>query len=188
MNTPHKIITTLALAALLSGCGTLGIKQVAEKKVPAGAMEFSVEKKQTSVVDYRWYFVHNLRELPGATLAELPELIQSFEHYRDRAEDNFGRWVDGDTILGAHPKEYQPSDDELIENELGDRIRAVIADAPAAEIDWRLRDAGIEHQALVYRAISFRTVHIAGVGAFYYASTPVRTTVTLLVEGQVAGR
>jgi len=189
MDTPRKMMTTLALAALLTGCGTLGAEQVAqEKKAPTGAMELSIEKKQASVADYRWYFASKLQELPAATLAELPNLITAFELYRNRAEDNFGRWVDGDTILGAKPKEYQPSDDELMENELGQRIRKVVAATPAAQVDWLLKDAGIEARALVYRAISFRTVRIAGVGAYHYASTPVHTTVTLVADDQVAAR
>ncbi|MFH1531470.1 MAG: hypothetical protein ABIK09_12150 [Pseudomonadota bacterium] len=189
MDTTHKMMTTLALAALLTGCGTLGQEQVAAaKKIPKGAMELSAQKTQASVADYRWYFQDKLRALPPATLAELPKLIRAFELYRDRAEDNFGRWVDGDIILGARPKEYQPSDDELMENELGARIQEVVAATPAAQIDWLLKDAGIELRALVYRAISFRTVRIAGVGAYHYASTPVRTTVTLVADDQIASR
>jgi len=189
MNTPRKIMTTLALAAFLTGCGTFGMEQVsAEKKIPTGAMELSAQKKQASVADYRWYFGEKLQTLPSATLADLPKLLQAFELYRDRAEDNFGRWVDGDIILGAKPKEYQPSDDELMENEIGARIREVVANTPAAQVDWLLKDAGIEQRGLVYRAISFRTVRIAGVGAYHYASIPVRTTVTLVADDQIAAR
>lgn len=188
MDTPRKMMTTLALAALLTGCGTLGEQVAEQEKAPTRAMELSVEKKEASVADYRWYFAKKLQELPPATLAELPNLIKAFERYQARAEDNFGRWVDGDIILGAKPKEYQPSDDELMESELGQRIRKVVADTPAAQIDWLLKDAGIEARALVYRAISFRTVRIAGVGAYHYADTPIYTTVTLVADDQVAGR
>ena len=189
MDTTRKMMTTLTLAALLAGCGTLGQEQVTEEKtIPSGAMVLTTQKTLATVSDYRWYFGDKLRDLPPATLAELPKLLHAFDLYHGRAEDNFGRWVDGDIILGAKPKEYQPSDDELMENEIGQRIRTVVAQAPAAQIDRTLRDAGVEARSLVYRAISFRTVRIAGVGAYHYASTPVHTTLTLVADDQVAGR
>ncbi len=188
MDTPRKMLTALALAALLTGCGTLGEQVAEQQQAPTGAMELSIQKKKATVADYRWYFAKKLQELPPATLAELPNLIKAFERYHARAGDNFGRWVDGDIILGAKPKEYQPSDDELMENELGQRIGKVVAETPASQVDWLLKDAGIEARALVYRAISFRTVRIAGVGAYHYAGTPVYTTLTLVADDQIAGR
>lgn len=189
MNTQRKTLSILVLAAALGGCATFGQEQVVqEKEIPKGAMEAMLQKEQGSIADYRWYFEDKLRELPPPTLAALPNLIKAFELYRERAESNFGRWVDGDTILGAKPKEYHPSDDELMESEIGERIRDVIAATPAAQVDWLLRDAGIELRALVYRSISFRTIRIAGVGAYHYANTPVRTTVTLVADDQLAAR
>lgn len=189
MSTLRQIIIILIMSTFLGGCATFGQEQVAEeKKIPTGAMELMIEKKAATIEEYRWYFEDKLRHLPAPTLSELPKLIKAFETYQQRAERNFGRWVDGDTILGAKSKEYQPSDDELMESEIGERIRDVVDGTPAAEVDWLLQDAGIEHRALVYRSISFRTVRIAGVGAYHYANIPVRTTVTLVADDQLASR
>ena len=55
----------------------------------------------------------DIAKLPAARLDNLSELIQLLRSHHERMLEKPGHWIEGNIILGAKPKEYQPSRDEL---------------------------------------------------------------------------
>jgi hypothetical protein len=135
-----------------------------------------------TVLDYRGTINPRLEELPPAQLEALPALLARIEEQKHLAAKHRGRFTPGNLILGADPEEYQPSDEELLESEVGDRIQRVVSRANPAEIASILERAGIALTEVEYGAISFRHVDVMGSGRFFYASAP--SLVRVLLRGR----
>ena len=87
-----------------------------------------------------------------------------------------GRWVDGNRVFGASRREYQPSDDELIESEIGRRIREIASRPDAGPAVSGLRPARSE---VAFHEIAFNHADVMGSGRFFYASAPTEARVPL---------
>jgi hypothetical protein len=117
--------------------------------------------------------------LPPAWLDRLGELLAAFEKLEARIRDAPGRWVKGDAALGAEPREYEPSNAQLLAAEVGERIgRIVAAERPDAVLG-ALRAAGSSKTEIEYEGFTFRHADVTGNGRFYYASPPRRARVAL---------
>ncbi len=64
--------------------------------------------------DYMPAIYGEVQKLPEAELQNLPELLTDFQKYKKLAAKHPGKWVEGNVILGANPKEYKPSFEELM--------------------------------------------------------------------------
>lgn len=131
-----------------------------------------------TVLDYRPEMAIEIGALPPAQLMSLPDLMQALEDSKARARENPGRWQSGDIARGADPREYRPSNDELVAAEIGERIARVVADSPPEGVEETLAAAGITREEAEYDRFSFRHADVMGSGRFFFASPPEPVRVT----------
>ena len=132
-----------------------------------------------TVLDYRPMTSADFSQLPDSRLANLPRLIALLEAQKKAAARDPGEWAPGNIPLGGNPKEYRPSDNELLAAEIGIRIGQVVEKADATELAATLARAGVSAPSVTFNAFEFRHVDVMGSGRFFYASGPKEVTVKL---------
>lgn len=125
-----------------------------------------------TILDYRKELEGRVRALPPATPDSLGALFSTLRGLRAAAARHPGRWQRGSVQFGADPKEYVPSDEELLVSEVGDRIRRVIEGTPADELANHLKREGVAVRFVEYNAIVIFHVDVMGTGRFFYARKP----------------
>jgi hypothetical protein len=165
-------------ALLVVGCSTADQKPIKKSNPPPPTAEerFPDYKPKTSpdtVLDYRPQIGAELEKLPAAKLENLSRLLDLLEEYKQKSKQNPGRTEEGNVILGADPQEYVPSDDELVQSEIGKRIKQVVDAAAPGALKRKERQ-------LEYGSITFRHVDVMGSGRFFYASSPTKTIISLV--------
>ena len=141
--------------------------------------DYQPKRNPDTSLDFRPQLAPRLAGLPAATVQALPDLLRELGRYRTLARGRPGKWEQGNVILGADPKQYNPSDEELLENEIGRRIEEVISSAKAEELRQALQGAKIEDRQPSYGAVDFRHVDVMGSGRFFYASEPKEKAISL---------
>jgi len=106
--------------------------------------------------------------------ATLGDMIATFERLAGDAAAHPGHWEDGEIALGANPRQYVPSDAELLHMAFAERLRRFVDAHDAAHL--RAENGGQAWQA-AYSRFDIRRVDMAGTGTFLYASAPVATTI-----------
>ncbi|MBU0763653.1 MAG: WG repeat-containing protein [Bacteroidetes bacterium] len=109
--------------------------------------------------------------LPAPGMKNLPELLNLLKKFQQEAKKNSGRWVEGNMILGADPKQYEPSDAELMAGEVGERIQGLITPENRQEVNDRLDECGIKTSKITYRRFRFRHSDVMGSGRFFYVES-----------------
>jgi hypothetical protein len=168
----------LLVALLAVGCTTTEQKPAEKKSPPPPPTaeerfpDYQPKVSPDTVLDYRPQIGAELQKLPEATLENLAKLLELLEEYKKKSAQNPGKTEEGNQILGADAQEYVPSDEELIQSEIGNRIKQVVdAAAPGA---LKQKESQVE-----YGAITFRHVDVMGSGRFFYASSPTKTIISL---------
>jgi hypothetical protein len=143
---------------------------------PSGAerrfADYAPKTSADTLLDYRGDLKARLDSLPPARLDSLPALLNALRWQKNLARRHPGRTEKGNPILGADEEQYVPSDEELLESEIGRRIAAVLKGADPAD----LKKAGIKGK-ISYRHIDFRHVDVMGSGRFFYTSAPRTVTI-----------
>jgi hypothetical protein len=156
----------LLIALIAIGCSQKPLEKksppppTAEERFP----DYKPKVSPDTVLDYRPQIAAELDKLPAATRKNLPKLLELLEEYKKKSQQNPGNTEEGNQILGADAQEYVPSNEELIQSEIGARIKQV-ADALKQKVE--------------YHAITFRHVDVMGSGRFFYASRPAKTIISL---------
>lgn len=130
------------------------------------------------VIDYRPRLKVRFSKLPVGS-GGLIATVRAFLVQQDRAVANPGSWIKGNVTLGAEPKEYMPSDDELLLAELGSSIAAKAESLGREKAAAELARGGIQLREIVFDEFRFRHADVMGSGRFYYASPPNRVRVKL---------
>jgi len=133
--------------------------------------DYEPKRTPDTVMDFRPELAEEIYCLPAATTENLPELLQLFIDYQKRADNNPGHWVDGNVILGAGPREYQPSPEELLTAEIGDRLQSILCSAPVKRIQNLLKKEKIQFNNIEYTRYTFTHVDVMGSGRFFYVDT-----------------
>lgn len=107
-------------------------------------------------------------ELPKPTIENLNVLIQQFKEYRKKTNEHPGEWIDGNQLLGANEKEYKPSQEELVLNELGKRVKTILETYNKNEIKDHLKDLYPKGMELHYQQFTFVHYDVMGSGRFFY--------------------
>ncbi len=123
-----------------------------------------------SMLDYMGELSVDISQLPETAADKLPELVKLYDQYRKKAKKNPGKWNDGNMILGANDKEYDPSRDELILNEIGNRIKNIIESVKKEEIERIMKVNNIKKKTIRYKHFTFRHSDIIGSGRFTYVN------------------
>jgi hypothetical protein len=135
-------------------------------------LQYEPKMSPDTVTDYRPKLAPLLEDIPHAALNALPQLLRLLERFKKTAREKPGEWVDGRIYLGANPREYHPSDAELLAAEVGDRIRALIKKASLGEVVHVAHKAGLDVAEVTYNRFDFRHADVMGTGRFFYCSEP----------------
>ncbi|MBN2775975.1 MAG: hypothetical protein JXR31_17095, partial [Prolixibacteraceae bacterium] len=119
--------------------------------------------------DYMPDIIPELSSLPKTSPENFGELFELFKFYSAAAEKIPGKWVEGNMVLGARPKEYKPSKEELILDEIGERILNLIDKYPAENLKNKLAEA-LPGKEYCYTHFTFIHMDVMGSGRFFYVS------------------
>jgi hypothetical protein len=134
--------------------------------------DYQPKNSPDTLTDYRPSLSADVAALPAAEPGNLKKLLKAHEKWRKRAKKSPGKWEEGNIPLGGDPKEYVPSDAELMAGELCERIGSVVFGTEASALSEAVRNQKIKPQILECKQISFRHVDVMGSGRFFYASEP----------------
>ena len=143
--------------------------------------DYQPKRTPDTVLDYMPALTEEIGKLPDADLKNLNELIKLLEEYNKRAEENPGHWEDGNVILGANPREYRPSKDELLASEIGNRISSVISSQPDI-ITEVLQKNNSTVNKLEYTEYFFTHSDVMGSGRFFYVQNSKKIIIDLNKE------
>ena len=120
--------------------------------------------------DYMPGVYKKVEALPSAELQNLPDLLSEYKKYKREASRHHGKWVEGNVILGANPREYQPSESEIMLCETGNRIKEIRDSNPAEIIRETVR--GHSHLPKKIKFSRYEVIHmdVMGSGRFFYIS------------------
>jgi hypothetical protein len=163
----------------------LGRWLLIEEDIPVNLKEDNIigdyQPKLTkdSALDYMPVLSEDFKTLPEARLENIISLLELLRHYQDNATSNPGRWEDGNILLGAQPREYRPSRDELLASETGERLASIVHNYPQKDIDNLLNQNGIEPMDMEYTRFTFTHVDVMGSGRFFYVDKMEKITIQL---------
>ncbi len=137
------------------------------------------QPKQTpdKVADFMPQLANRVNQLPVAEPDNLGELTILFKKYRKTAKKNQGRWVEGNIVLGAKPKEYQPTEDELMFGEIGSRLVTILNKVDKNEWPNLWKQQKLKNKKLAFTRFSFIHYDVMGSGRFFYVDTMKKVTV-----------
>jgi len=121
-----------------------------------------------NLVDFMPSTGEKVEQLPEASIENLPELIEIFDQYRKSVKKNPGKWIEGNVALGANPQEYQPTEEELLLAEVGDRIGHIVNTVNKSVIEQSLAEKNIRKRQIRYKRYSFIHMDVMGSGRFFY--------------------
>ncbi len=147
-------------------------------------LEYQPKMTPDTVLDYRPAITGQIAKLPPVTVIALPALVRTLTQYKTIARGKPGKWTVGRVYLGAKPREYWPSDAELLASEAGDRIKKLLERASLGEIGRMLTEAGMTIAAIAYNAFEFRHTDIMGSRRYFYSSGPKPVSLTLVPLSQ----
>ncbi len=179
---------TLFLAFLMTGLAALPCEQayatgpeiqdsitIKETKEPDGTglkrfPDYTPKLTEDTILDLRPRLSKRINALPKADIDHLGNLLALYADYRDQSYNTPGTYVAGNMILGANEKDYQPSDEELLLMEIGERIRMILTNLSKQQARQTETTHGKESETIEYRRFSFYHVDVMGSGRFFYVN------------------
>lgn len=144
-------------------------------------LRFNPKMSPDTVADYRPAVASRVSRIPQADMETLPALVQLMRRLNRTAAKSPGRWVSGFAYLGANPREYRPSDAELVAGEVGDRIHGFVSKASLGQVVATLKRARVDLAPISYSSFQFRHADVMGTGRYFYASAPRLVTIAFQV-------
>lgn len=136
--------------------------------------DYTPKTSPDTVLDYRPSLAREIAALPEPGAANITELVTLLQAWSVRARQEPGQFTQGSIARGGEPREYEPSDAELMAFELGTRLDGALwgaCDEEGGPDKTGLYSKG-DWPELTYPAFTFRHVDVMGSGRFTYASPP----------------
>ncbi|MFP3944757.1 MAG: hypothetical protein ACLFWF_12730 [Alphaproteobacteria bacterium] len=141
--------------------------------------DYKPKETPDTLTDYRPSLADEVAALPAAEPDNISKLIDALVKWSRQADKNPGVWEDGNIALGANPKQYVPSDPELMVSEICERIRHIVLHTDAKVLGDALKAQNIKARKIVYKRFTFRHVDVMGSGRFFYASAPQQAIIKI---------
>lgn len=141
--------------------------------------DYQAKRTPDTAIDYMPEVADEISRLPEATLNHLNEILQLFKTYQRKATNHPGYWEDGNVILGASPREYRPSAEELLLAETGNRLKKILENTAPEEIHERLGQESILLKNMEYTSFTFTHADVMGSGRFFYVQDAKKTVLSL---------
>jgi len=146
----------------------LSLKELSEKPAGITFPDYTSKLTRDQAVDYMPDLYNEFNDLPVGDTGNFNELLQLFLYYKAKAKDDPGKWVEGNMVLGAKPKEYRPSKAELMLAEIGMRLQTIVNQMPENQRTAQLKMLDIQPDDMVFTRFSFIHVDVMGSGRFFY--------------------
>lgn len=130
--------------------------------------DYEPKRTPDTMLDYMPSLLDEVAKIPEQTLSNLFLLISQYILYKEAATQHPGQWVDGNLILGAREKEYQPSAEELVLMETGERIGAVISETDPEVLKPILKKLDQCPRKIEFTRFFFIHYDVMGSGRFFY--------------------
>lgn len=157
----------------------LPYEEVATATVENIFPDYQPKRTPDTILDYMPELAEEYFKIPDASLENICELIKLFHIYRKQAAKHPGKWIEGNPILGAQPEEYQPTAEELLLGEIGDRINTIAKVNAHPAIMTRLAEGRIRPTRLKYQRFTFTHMDVMGSGRFFYVENLEKAEITL---------
>ncbi|MFC2102649.1 WG repeat-containing protein [Bacteroidota bacterium] len=121
-----------------------------------------------TMLDYMPSLQPEMETIPEPNLSNLSNLIHLYNKYNALASKSPGKWVDGNLVLGAREKEYQPSAEELVLMEVGERIGTVVSENDHESLSNYLTQLDRYPEKIEFTRFFFIHIDVMGSGRFFY--------------------
>ena len=130
--------------------------------------DYVPKRTPDTAIDYMPLLENEFELIPEASAENILELINLFTKEKKKAEENPGKWIEGNPLLGAREKEYKPSKDELITAEIGDRIKFILNRDDREKALTLIKSSDITENRIDYKKFYFIHYDVMGSGRFFY--------------------
>jgi hypothetical protein len=133
--------------------------------VPAAGASVPVGAEEELMIAYRPAIAEKVRALPAADVGALPALLEEL-----------GKWRRHEQVTAASSvaavKRRVPTDEELMQSVIGERISAVINTSDSGNVVKTLTAAGHTEESITYPHVGVHRVEVAGKEPVLFADTP----------------
>ncbi len=133
--------------------------------------DYQPKRTPDTILDYMPSLSEEVEKIPNADLQNYSALFHLLKFYQEGAKREPGHWEDGNMILGANPREYRPSKNELLASEVGDRLAQIINDNPKEKIVESFEREKLNPVDVEYTRFTFTHADVMGSGRFFYVHT-----------------
>lgn len=174
----EKIIPIMEelLSRIFPSQGTKEREMIPESIFP----DYEPKNTPDGVLDFNPSIYPEISAIPEATLVNLKELFVLYKSSRKKAKKKKGIWQDGNMVLGAQPKEYIPTKEELVLCETADRIFSIIQNTESEELKNYLQKHHLKNKKIKYLKFTFTHVDALGSGRFFYVDQIAQIKFSLL--------
>lgn len=156
----------------------------AEPPESAGVLEgYTPKAGADTVSDLRPSLAARVSALPQPSLTELPKLLEKLQSLQSGAEPVLPPPSRGRPAAIYGREVYDPSDEELLVSELGERIEQVLESSEPAKVVETLRGRWAGPMQLEYHRIKVGHEDAIGAGRQFYAGKPELRKVNLPKKG-----
>lgn len=153
------------------------VNRILQWEVPKTFSGYHPKQTPDRVLDFMPQISDDINDLPIAEPENLQKLTALFKKYQKIAKKNKGKWIEGNPILGAKPKEYKPTAEELILGEIGSRIVTVLKKIDKNQWHNLWKQQKLKHKKLVFTDFSFIHYDVMGSGRFFYVKKMKKITI-----------
>lgn len=148
-------------------------------EIEYGFADYQPKLTPDTALDYMPEANSQYMNLPDADISNLIILINLFSRHKTLVAENAGQWEDGNLVLGAREKEYAATLEELILDEIGERIKQILSNNDEVEVKTILSRGNITRGILEYNHFTFIHYDVMGSGRFFYIDSIRKLTLDL---------
>ena len=138
------------------------------EKVLSGSPGYTPKLTVDTILDFRPRLAKSIHASPKADIDHFGNLLALYADYRDQSYNTPGAYVAGNMALGANERDYQPSDEELLLMEIGERLRIILTNLSKQQVRQTETLYDEELDTIDYRRFSFYHVDVMGSGRYFY--------------------
>jgi len=168
----YRFLRAVITENLLDGLDVIDIEQCCISEAQNVLKHYSEKKSVDTILDYRPALRERVSQLQAIDEDSFTHAVSSLVFLTLEAKVKSGRWIKGKVALGAKPREFQPSDQELIAAEYGDRMQRFVASKDTIDLINAWEGEALLPFPIEYHRFHYRHVDVMGSGRYFYASEP----------------
>ncbi len=179
----YRFLRAAITENLLGGLAVFGEDDCPDVQSCGRGQGYQQQLSAGSVLEYRPGLNNRLRELQPVSEETLTQSVTTLSLLVIDASANPGRWVQGNVALGAELQEYEPTDEELLAAEYGDRLADFVSSKDAVDLVEAWDGEALLPFPMEYFRFDYRHADVMGSGRYFYASKPVKAVINVVATG-----